>query len=218
MQPSLIASLDRPFNPATDVRHDSGAYSTVTSQVIADNPDVQVYQTIERMMDYACHGARTQQIISTAVDALREANFTSGYEIDLLMPVWNYVKSRMSFVNDEVSAVPVQRVTSIPVVEVLIRPEDMHTWGIGDCDDYVTYGASILLAQQIPVSFATVAADRDVPNQYSHVYLVAYPKDATGKRVRVPMDLSHGKYLGWEVANRFGKMREWPVMCEGGLG
>jgi hypothetical protein len=68
------------------------------------------------------------------------------------------------------------------------------------------YGAAHLMARGVPCSFVTVAADDSDPSMYSHVYLAAYPNGQ-----RVPIDLSHGHYPGWETVNRFGKRKEWPI-------
>ena len=82
---------------------------------------------------------------------------------------------------------------------------------IGDCDDFSMYLAALLTANGIACSFITVAADGHAPDQYSHVYVVAYPDGE-----RVACDASHGKYPGWEVPNAFGKIREWECADNGG--
>lgn len=108
-----------------------------------------------------------------------------------------------------------------PLIEVIVRPLDMARYvdgrvAVGDCDDFSMYCAALLESQGVPCAFVTVAADGRDPNQYSHVYVAAYPKDWNGNRVRVALDASHGEYAGWEVPNKYGKRAEWPV--EGGLG
>ncbi|MES2124071.1 MAG: hypothetical protein V4503_05225, partial [Gemmatimonadota bacterium] len=59
------------------------------------------------------------------------------------------------------------------------------------------------MTQGIPCKFCTVAASEIAPDQYSHVYTVAYPNGE-----RVPMDTSHGKYFGWQAPNWF-RRQEW---------
>ena len=177
-----------------------GAYSTAVAEELPSNPDDQVEQTISRMCQYAREDASSPEIR----DAVSTALYESG-DGDPLAAVWNYVRMRMTFSNDSVVSGPAESATGRDVIEVLIRPRDIHTWWEGDCDDYASLGASMLIAMGIPVRFATVAADRRAPGEYSHVYLVAYPKGAG----RIPMDLSHGQGIGWEVPNRFGKLREW---------
>lgn len=186
------------------VRHPSGAYSTYSIQPIADDPDTQVAQTIAVMRRYAVEDSTSPQIVTQAQAAIR----ASGGGGDPIAAVWQYVKARMRFVQDAVTGSPIQDAVGggDTVVEVLIRPRDMHTWNQGDCDDFVTYGAALLIALGVPVAFATVAADMQAPEQYTHVYLVAYPVGG----VRTPLDLSHGQYVGWEVAP-VTRLREWPV-------
>ncbi len=83
-----------------------------------------------------------------------------------------------------------------------------------DCDGFTSYLAALLIALGVPCSFATVAAHKEDPSIYSHVYVVAYPNGQ-----RVPLDSSHGEYPGWEAPNEFNKFREWPVnsapICSG---
>jgi hypothetical protein len=85
----------------------------------------------------------------------------------------------------------------------------------GDCDDFSMYLAGILTVYGIPTAFCTVAASNKAPDQYSHVYVVAYPRNAQGSRGRVALDASHGEFAGWEVPNVFGKLKEWPVATVG---
>lgn len=176
-----------------------GVTSTVQMQVLADDPDTQVEQTIGLMQQYAREDANAPEIKGE----LQQAYAAYG-AFDPINAVWEYVRSHMKFVQDGTRT---PMVDDMPVVEELVRPRDMHTWGIGDCDDYTVWAAALLMAGGVQVCFCTVAADGAVPNEYSHVYLVAY---VDGQRV--PLDFSHGDYPGWEVANKFDKRREWPVM------
>lgn len=173
---------------------------------VSDDPDTQVGQVINMMRGYASADARSPLFQHDVLNA--------AVSDDPVSDIWNYLNrytgSRgMQFVSDErTGAAWNQSERWRPLVEALIRPVD-QAWlsnPQGDCDDYAMYGAAHLIARGILCSFATVAADDQDPSVYSHVYLVAYP----GGR-RVAMDLSHGRFLGWECPNRFGKLREWPV-------
>lgn len=134
---------------------------------------------------------------------------------DPLYDTFRSVKQQMQFVNDETTVQPVQAESQLPVVEALIRPRDMAVLRHkrGDCDDFCTYGAALLSAQGVPVSFVTVAADPSAPDTWSHVYLAAYPDSGPYRGQRVPMDISHGPYIGWETGQAF-KRQEWPVMAK----
>lgn len=190
-----------------------GVYTTVTRvQELPDSPDDQVAATVAVMAQYAIEDAGSPEVREQAVTALRESGGDpDDYDdSDALRAVWTYVKSRMSFVNDAVLAGPVEDRLGQPVIESVTRPRDIASWGVGDCDDYTTWGASLLTSMQCACRFATVAADARVPGEYSHIYLVAYPV-IDGKQQRVPMDLSHDKTIGWETENRYGKFREWDL-------
>ncbi len=172
-----------------------GVPSGFKAQLLSDDPDTQVAETLAVMQQYASEDAQTPEITAEAREALAESHTE-----DPLTAVWNFVRSRMSFLNDGERLKTFQ---GLPVVEEIVRPRDMHTWWIGDCDDYSSYAAALLMNLGVKVSFCTVAADAREPQSYSHVYLVAY---YGGKRV--PMDFSHGQYPGWETPNRFGKRAE----------
>jgi hypothetical protein len=184
------------------IQHANGTVSTYQIQPISSDADTQVAQTIADMRRYAVEDAAGPQIQMEAQQAVRE----SGGGGDPIYAVWAWVKARMRFVQDADTGAGIQQALDDDVVEVLIRPRDMHTWGQGDCDDYVMYGAALLIALGVPVAFATVGADAGAPDLYTHVYLVAYPVGG----VRTPLDLSHGQYPGWETPN-VSRMREWPV-------
>lgn len=187
--------------------------------VLPEDPDSQVAMTINVMREYAGEDSGCDVIRQQAADALREvgANPQDYDDAQAVQAVWNYVKSRLTFCDDSKTGQPVEEAFGIPVIESVTRPRDIESWGVGDCDDFSTWGAALLGSMGINSAFATVAADSRVPGEYSHVYLVAYPDDCTGsgQQVRVPMDLSHGKEIGWETPNRFGKFKEWPVTTAG---
>jgi transglutaminase-like putative cysteine protease len=197
----MMPALPAMPNASGTIMHASGAYSTYRLQPIAADPDTQVAQTIAVMRQYAVEDAASPAITQAARDAVVEAG--GG---DPVAAVWGYVRARMRFVQDAVTGAGMQDALPDDLVEVLIRPRDMHTWNVGDCDDFVTYGAALLIALGVPVAFATVAADSDAPGMYSHVYLIAYPAGG----VRTPLDLSHGQYVGWETPHAY-RLREWPV-------
>ena len=177
---------------------------------VPDDPDGQVAVTIDLMRQYANEDSTAPNI---RIDTNR-----AGYSGDDLQDVWDYLnrgtgKRGMGFVADETTAQSVDQPpgTWRPIVEALIRPVDQVVLPNpqGDCDDFSMYGAAHLLARGISCAFVTLAADPKEPGVYSHVYLVAYPQTGPYAGKRVPMDLSHGPYLGWEAKNMFGRRAEW---------
>ncbi len=183
---------------------------------VSTDPDIQVEQVITMMARYAVEDSRRPEIIADAQEAL------ALYPGDPVTAVWAYVRSKIDFTRDESQASHFQRLLQSlrpganidDVVEVLIRPVDMHYMcqqgrrGKEDCDGFSMYAASLLLALDVTCRFCTIAAEISDPNMYSHVYVVAYPGGQ-----RCPVDASHGPQVGYE-ARHLGKIREWPV---GGL-
>lgn len=179
--------------------------------VLPEDADGQVAATVDRMRHYAVEDAGSPEIRQAAVEVRQMGG--GGRPED----VFAYVKGRVGFQLDEEMAAPFG---DPDIIEVLIRPRDMHGMqsaggGTGDCDDFVMYGASILLALGCEVSFVTVAADPRDPERFSHVYLAAYGKDGT----RTPLDISHGDEPGWEVTQeqQVYRFTEWPVKGGGGM-
>lgn len=179
-----------------------------------DDPDQQVVDTIDLMRRYVQEDYATREV-------REEAALAAPYGTDPLDGVFHHVKRMIRFQPDELTSNLAEGLSGdIPVVEVLIRPRDMVTFPldtggmgrVGDCDDYSMFTAALLKAHGIPCSFATVAADPRMPGQYSHVYVVAYPKDGS----RVPLDTSHGAAPGWEVVDNVTRREEWPI--DAGLG
>lgn len=183
---------------------------------VSDDPDQQVADTIGLMREYASSDGTTSLLQGDAAQASR-INGTGEPLSDTFAYLRRNGTRGMRFVRDETTGAPFEAMQTPggwrPVVETLMRPFDqaLCPYPQGDCDDFSMYGAGHLVARGIPCSFVTVAADAQMPEQFTHVYLVAYPKDGPYAGQRVPMDLSHGPYLGWEVPNRFGKFCEWPV-------
>jgi len=181
---------------------------------VSDDPDTQVAQVISLMTSYVLADAKTPEILADAREAL------AINPSDPVAAVWEYVKSKIDFTRDEAQASHFARLlqqlragaTPDQVVEILIRPVDMHHMtafgrrGREDCDGFSMYAGALLLALGVPCSFVTVAADPMDPTIYSHVYTVAY---AGG--IRRPCDSSHGAWAGWEAENRYGKRKEWPL-------
>ena len=171
---------------------------------VVDDPDEQVAQVVQMMARLVREDTPDPRV---QADAAQAAQSVAG--CDPIEGVFQWVRSRMQFVQDEQTAAPIQPLYKEDIVEVLVRPRDMvdAKRAQGDCDDYVMYGAALLRALGVPVNFVTVAADPAGPAQYTHVYLAAYPRG----RGRVPMDISHGPAPGWDAPNVFGKRKEWLV-------
>lgn len=176
----------------------------------------EVYATLAVMSRYAVEDAQTPAIQRDA-QAVRELAARSGGRLS--DAVWQYVRGRVKFLNDEVliasAGSQLRGSDDVPVIEVLVRPVDMSGGGVaarlGDCDDFSMWVASILVALGVPCSWVVMAGDRRDPDRYSHVYVAAYEN---GERVAI--DASHGTVAGWESPNYLGLREEVPVT--GGVG
>lgn len=175
--------------------------------------DGQVEATIGKMREYAIADAQTPEIQRDVRAAIKKYLGNPLYYC-----LWRWVKDRMRFTNDQDLARLAGLDSQNPIVEILVRPLDISRQHAmldesgrvrGDCDDYTMYLACLCICAGIPCSFVTVGADSTIPQEYSHVYLRAFPNHA--RAVALPLDASHGQQPGWEVENRTGKIREWPV-------
>jgi len=176
---------------------------------LSDDPAEQVSQTINMMAGYVLEDQNSEAIERDAHEALAKFPDLSAVEA-----IFRYVKPRVRFAEDVELAAPVQPLYQRQIVETLIRPRDLAVicdsvdcQRQGDCDDFTMYTAALLRSVGIQdVRFVTVKADARVPDEFSHVYVVAY---VNGKRI--PLDTSHGAYAGWETPNIFGQRKEWSI-------
>lgn len=179
-------------------------------QQLPTDADSQVRKTLSVMRDRASEDAADPWFKLRAVQLAG----VGGSQGDVARTLYGHVKaSNINFTRDEITGTGIKGLSlgEDQVVEAIIRPIDMALYvdqgmAIGDCDDFSMYLAALLKANDIPCAFATVAADGEAPDQFSHVYVVAYPDGQ-----RLPLDASHGQYAGWETENKFGKYAEWPV-------
>jgi hypothetical protein len=199
------------YAPSGVLQHPQLGACSYSLASVSDDPDTQVEQVVGMMSQYAGADSKSKVIAGDAAAARHTGEPCTD--------TWNYLARHggsrgMTFQRDEITGAPVEKILPVwqPIVEALIRPVDQALLPrpIGDCDDFAMYGAAHLLSAGVPCSFVTVAADDNQPGMYSHVYLVAYPKSGQYAGRRVPMDLSHGDFLGWEYSNPTRK-REWPV-------
>jgi hypothetical protein len=183
--------------------------------VVGDAPDDQVWPTIGLMKEYANQDSQCPEIQQEAQYIQQQAQ---GDQKAMTQMVWQTTKGKIQFVRDEAAASSLEGFLSqtyygAPVVELLIRPADMAKQEIrqGDCDDFSMYAAALLIALGIPCAFVTLAGDPTFPQNFTHVYVAAYPNGE-----RVVIDASHGSYCGWEAPRPYARKKEWSV--NGGAG
>lgn len=178
-------------------------------ELLSENSDIATARTIERMRAIVDEDRRHSSIIRLAREL---CGGRPG--VECVEAVHRWVRDRVVFVQDSELAAPLGFVEP-GLAEVLVRPVHLLRMPqpMGDCDDFSMLAAAILRAAGIDVSFATVGADKDSPDRYSHVYVVAHLPEGD-----VPVDASHGRYAGWEAPNLYGKFREWGLSGMQGLG
>ena len=186
------------------------------------NPNSNYVSTADTilLMREMAYGARDSEVIILALrEILESESIGSNYErvipkttisrdkyTQFLIQTFNWVKSNVVFKEDEETILGLGESIHPQGSELLLRPDyllQMPT-PTGDCDDFSTLVASILLTSRSfsEIYFVTIAADANRPNDYTHVYLaVRHPE--TGRLIAI--DASHGNMLGWEYPQAFKK-------------
>jgi hypothetical protein len=193
-----------------------GAGRVVGVRELGPHPDSQVEQTVDLMRERVREDAADPGFQAYAVDVVGGRTGMAAAET-----AWRHVKGVIQFHRDEELGNGLSGFiggkAAGDTVEFIIRPREMARFvangrACGDCDDFSMYLAGILEAVGVPCAFVKVAADERARDQYSHVYVRAYPDGE-----EIALDASHGAYPGWEVPNMYGKLRVWPVAeCGGG--
>jgi hypothetical protein len=223
-----------PIDPATTTAM-HGVLGAVRVRVreLGEDPDGQVAGTVGVMRERVQEDVRNPQFQAWARGICGSGDGGTGDDLLIVDNAYTHVKGVIRFERDEVNAARISGggVDPDDVVEVIIRPVDMMEYvkdgkSVGDCDDFSMYLAALLEACGVPCSFVTVAADREAPYQFSHVYVAAYPMvdggtgGGSGERVRIPLDASHGDGPGWEAEQvvTVRRKKEWKVSgCIGSL-
>lgn len=176
---------------------------------LSADSDVATALTIERMRSIVDRDKRHISIESLArqlCDGLTPEQSVAA--------IHRWVRTNVRFVQDRdiASALPGVDADAaevlIPPVHLLRMPQPM-----GDCDDFSMLVAALCAAASIPCSFATVGADQESPERFSHVYVVAHLPGGD-----IPLDASHGVRAGWEAPNLYNKFKEWGLGSMRGLG
>ena len=162
------------------------------------DPYVSVRDTIAMMKRYAWRDAI--ELRPLAAQILRQSADLSVESA--LEALYYWVKTNITFQPDEL-------LLDRPDKELLITPKLLIQIRRGDCDDFSTLLASLILAAGLPVSiyFVTVAADPQEPERFSHVYVMVALPDGRP----MALDASHGLYPGWEIQRNVERKLYWPV-------
>jgi hypothetical protein len=173
------------------------------------NTDISTRDTIGMMNQHALADS-DHILIREAAQEIQDACGNPSDEGELIQGTFDYLKEHVSFIEDEDILRQAFGINS--GVELLITPARLLSMNkpMGDCDDFSMLVKAILLNFGIDNDFVTVAADKDNPRKWSHVYNMATLRDGTNKFI----DTSHGKYLGWEAPNTERKV-VWKLKEQG---
>lgn len=172
----------------------------------AQDSDRSVGDTVALMGRHVVTSSSSPQVQAACRQAGIQAGMRQG---EIVQRVFSFIKSKVRFVEDETQLAQIFQEPNSK--ELLITPPVLLSMRApqGDCDDFSMLCCSMLRASGVGCSFVTVAADRAMPDQFTHVYCVAYPE---GKQIW--MDCSHGKVAGWETPKQTRK-QIWPIWSWG---
>lgn len=153
-------------------------------------------QTVAAMGAHVKDSVRDPEVRRVAAECLRSAR--SHSVPDLARAAWQWCKSNIEFVPDEVQLY--QLLGRTGELELLISPAVMVRTRIkkGDCDCFSMMLCVLLTCLDIRPLIRTFKCDSDSPWRWSHVCAAAALPDGS----YLNLDASHGDYPGWTVPRR----------------
>jgi hypothetical protein len=207
-----LGTLERSTGPAvkTCVACESGdclAHSNTTGRYIAPastpivkektpaaaDTNTATEQTVSKMCDYIA-----QSVADPVVKlwASRAFAFGQGRRDPMAMCWGTYwlVKHAIKFARDEPRLF---RLGEGDALDMLIAPAVLVRMAMPqeDCDGFTMLICALLENLGVPWCIVTVAADRNDPDRWSHVFPMALFPDGSN----IAMDASHGRFPGWMV-------------------
>jgi hypothetical protein len=150
-------------------------------------------QTISRMRDLASVGKRDQEVRKVVGQLIQKCP-----PKDYLC----YARSVFEFCRDQI-----KYVFDPSGVEFLESPRHVLAAGMADCDSVVMLLAAMLESIGMSCRYVTIKADRDKPDDYSHVFLECQVPGHGW----VPMDATMSdKPFGWGPSKKWPR-KEWPA-------
>lgn len=175
----------------------------------AANTDIATFDTLHVMKMMAREYSSSIRV-SNAVDDATSNLSKSSSDKEVIRSLYWYVKRKIKFTEDETIMQSCLGITEDDLIatggkDLLLAPDLLLSMKqpIGDCDDFSTLLASMLLNLSYPVWFVVIAADEKEPMKFSHVYVKAFLPDI---QTPIYLDASHGSYPGWEYGKQFRKV------------
>lgn len=184
----------------------------VGREPVTGHSDTDTLRTVGRMARIVCIAAQHPKVVQAAAAAAGGFDRLMSRE-RVATAIYYWIREHVTFCLDETlvaSALIAAGYAVAPDAELLVAPwvlVDMPR-PMGDCDDFSMLCASMLSVYGIPARLVIIAADPEVPDQYSHVYTQAQLENGEW----ITLDCSHGPYPGWEAPRAFRKST-WPILC-----
>lgn len=167
--------------------------------------DEETAQTVSYMDELATRDANDPAISGATAEALGDAGIdASADDFSKACAVYWWLKRTVRYVATPGTS-PLVDQTLIPPCTILAMPEP-----IGDCPQFSMLAAAMFRCLCMNSRFVTIAAEREFPDQWSHIYNTV--EVAPG--VYMPFDSSNGPEPGAEYARPF-KKRVWPRLSPG---
>ena len=187
------------------------AYRVSVLNTSAINSDVSVADTIHQMMHvvrFAQGSPRVKDAVRDAIEGLSKLHTTDK---EIASAVYYWIKQHVKFTEDEVINKQMLGMSDYDAMdtELLITPDVLLSMQqpMGDCDDFSTLCASMMMMLGFKAAFVTIAADASIPDVFSHVYVKVWLDDTNHG---LYMDCSHGLYPGWEHGY-YTRKKEWAI-------
>jgi hypothetical protein len=153
-------------------------------------------RTVKQMGNHIL-AAQSDPLLASAVFDAIGRNRTPSF---MLSALWWWTKHLVRFVHDDDLIAHLlgegdhfELLISPPVLLRMEKPE-------GDCDDFTMLICAMAKLCGFPIRIVTLACDRKRPGEYSHVYGASLlDRDLDSAERWMPLDVSHGKFPGWEV-------------------
>lgn len=189
-------------------------FQNYTAEVTQTNPrdnHISTADTIAKMTQLVGANLNLPIVSATAQEILAKIGKATPNENDIISGTYWWVKRHIKFVEDNQILQQQLGITDLGQgKELLLAPEFLLSQlpnAIGDCDDFSTLLATLLLQNGITnIYFCTIAADSSSPEEYTHVYIKVILQDGRC----MALDASHGMYPGWETGNIF-KSTDWSI-------
>jgi len=182
--------------------------------VVIGGGDLGIYQTVRLIKQKAAEGTQQAIVIQTVrsiLGGLPQTEAINQTEMSKALVRWwmAHIKYRhdddMSWTEDglkwiNINACP-QRYRQCEAVEMVADVPQILAQGYGDCDDFVTGLGSFHSLAGIRWCPVVVALDPSMPNEFSHIYLIANLDGSF-----VPIDAVNAREpWGWAAPNPFRK-------------